>query len=58
MSYFAGTRVIIEAEGFALACPRCDALVEEIQVHRVYETRHTCFECLEEFELCVTLSPT
>ena len=52
------TQVYVQAEGFVLHCPRCDAPIEEIQVARIWETRHTCFECLEEYELCVTLSPT
>ena len=52
------TTVIIQADGWSLACPICAEIIEEIQVSRIYETRHTCFDCLQEFELCVTLSPT
>lgn len=51
-----GTYLRITAEDFLLCCPHCDEPLDEIQVHRLYELTVECPQCLQESQLCVTLS--
>lgn len=50
------TYLRITAEEFVLCCPHCEATLEEVFVHRLYELRIECPTCLQESQLCVTLS--
>lgn len=52
------TELIIQAEGFLLACPYCDAELETLSINRLAELANlVCDECYETYAITITVEP-